>query len=291
MKNNSGRFVFTLNGENEKSEKKTNTKDQIKIEEKTENTKKDIIQKKVKINESVKNIKKEEEKEIGFSSSHKKGKEREHIIHNSNRLKQISLNSISSIDNNMESAKYLNGKNFDSINKLLADIGTIRGRRKSNITNSHFRKNLLNDMVSFSSSNSNFVYKRRNSTLNFRFSRYNSSKNFDSPNGFNIPIILNNLKNLNNEKMESTNNNNNYNATQEDSLSLINKLKNLKVSLENEKSFSNLIKNVKLAQNKKNKNNNLESGSKNENIQSKNKNNINANNKGSTHSHDINTVI
>ena len=48
MKNNSGRFVFTLNGENEKSEKKTNTKDQIKIEEKTENTKKDIIQKKVK---------------------------------------------------------------------------------------------------------------------------------------------------------------------------------------------------------------------------------------------------
>ena len=110
MKNNSGRFVFTLNGENEKSEKKTNTKDQIKIEEKTENTKKDIIQKKVKINESVKNIKKEEEKEIGFSSSHKKGKEREHIIHNSNRLKQISLNSISSIDNNMESAKYLNGK-------------------------------------------------------------------------------------------------------------------------------------------------------------------------------------
>ena len=291
MKNNSGRFVFTLNGENEKSEKKTNTKDQIKIEEKTENTKKDIIQKKVKINESVKNIKKEEEKEIGFSSSHKKGKEREHIIHNSNRLKQISLNSISSIDNNMESAKYLNGKNFDSINKLLADIGTIRGRRKSNITNSHFRKNLLNDMVSFSSSNSNFVYKRRNSTLNFRFSRYNSSKNFDSPNGFNIPIILNNLKNLNNEKMESTNNNNNYNATQEDSLSLINKLKNLKVSLENEKSFSNLIKNVKLAQNKKNKNNNLESGSKNENIQSKNKNNINANNKGSTHSHDINIVI
>ena len=294
MKNNSGRFVFTLNGENEKSEKKTNTKEQIKSEEKTEkteSTKKDIIQKKVTINENVKNKKKEEEKEIGSSSSHKKEKEREHIIHNSNRLKEISLNSISSIDNNIESAKYLNGKNFDSINKLLADIGTIRGRRKSNITNSHFRKNLLNDMVSFSSSHSIFVLKRRNSTFNFRFSRYNSSKNFDSPNGFNIPIILNNLKNINNEKMESTHNNN-YNPTQEDSLSLINKLKNLKVSLENEKSFSNLMKNVKLAQNKnkKNKNNNFESGSKNENIQTKNKNNINANNKGSTRSRDINTI-
>ena len=66
MKNNSGRFVFTLNGENEKSEKKTNTKEQIKSEEKTEkteSTKKDIIiQKKVTINENVKNKKKEEEK-------------------------------------------------------------------------------------------------------------------------------------------------------------------------------------------------------------------------------------
>ena len=291
MKNNSGRFVFTLNGENEKSEKKTNNKEQIKSEEKTEkseSTKKDIIQNQVKINKKTKNNKNEEENEIGSSSSYKKEKikDREFIKHNSNRLKEYSLNSISSIDNNMESTKYINLKS-DSINRLLSDIGTIRGRRKSYIISGRFKNQFLNDMVSFSSLNSNFINNRRHSYFNFRYSRYNTTKNITSQDEFNIPITLNKLKNKSNEK----NNNNSYNKAQEDSLSLINKLKNLKVSLENEKSFSNLMKNAKLAQNninKKNKNHNLEESHKNENTQQKNKNNTN--NKGSTPSHDNNTL-
>ena len=67
MKNNSRRFVFTLNGENEKCEKKTNNKEQLKREEKrekSESTKKDIIQKKRKINKKTKKIKNEEENEM-----------------------------------------------------------------------------------------------------------------------------------------------------------------------------------------------------------------------------------
>ena len=160
--------------------------------------------------------------------------------------RESSLNSISSVDN-IESTKLIIVKNFDSINKLLADMGSRRWRRKSNITSGHFRKNLLNDMVSFSSSFSNFfnnhVETRRNSNFNFKFSRSNSSLNLKNENDFNIQI--NNIKHSNKEKTENNNKN------QEDSLDLINKLKNLRVSLENEKSISNILKNIK--QSNKNK--------------------------------------
>ena len=110
--------------------------------------------------------------------------------HNSNRLKEYSLNSISSIDNNMESTKYINLKS-DSINRLLSDIGTIRGRRKSYIISGRFKNQFLNDMVSFSSLNSNFINNRRHSYFNFRYSRYNTTKNITSQDEFNIPITLN----------------------------------------------------------------------------------------------------
>ena len=295
LKNTSGRFVFTLNGSNEKSDEKTNTKEKVESEEKTEkskSTKKEMIQEEVKENENTKKKKGEENENVSFSTQKKeKEKEKEHMIHNSNRLKENSLNSISSIDNNIESTKYLNGKNFDSINKLIADIGSRRWRRKSNITSGHFRKNLLNDMISFSSSYSNNIFNnngeiktRRNSNFHFRFSRCFSTKNIQNQNDFNIPTILNNLKNINNEKTEENNN-----PTQEDSLGLINKLKNLKVSLENEKSFSNILKNIKLVQNNKNKENeNKQQTQRNENIRSRNKNNIN--NRASTRSTDKNTL-
>ena len=293
LKNTSGRFVFTLNGSNEKTDKKTNTKEKVESEEKSEkskSTKKEMIQEEIKENENTKKKKEEENENVSFSTQ-KKEKEKEHIIHNSNRLKENSLNSISSIDNNIESTKYLNGKNFDSINKLIADIGSRRWRRKSNITSGHFRKNLLNDMISFSSSYSNNIFNnngeiktRRNSNFHFRFSRCFSTKNIQNQNDFNIPTILNNLKNINNEKTEENNN-----PTQEDSLGLINKLKNLKVSLENEKSFSNILKNIKLVQkNKNNENKNIPQTQRNENIRSRNKNNIN--NKASTRSTDKNTL-
>ena len=247
LKSNSGRFVFTLNGDNdEKSEKKSKSKKQIEIEEKSEksgSTKKEISQEKMKETQKTKKIK-EEENEIISTSSHKK----EHIIHNSNLPRESSLNSISSVDN-IESTKLIFGKNFDSINKLLADMGSRRWRRKSNITNGHFRKNLLNDMVSFSSSFSNFfnniVETRRNS--NFKYPRYNSSLNLINENDFNTQMSLNNKKNISNEKNEENNKN------KEDSLEVINKLKNLKVSLENEKSISNILKNINESKNKNNK--------------------------------------
>ena len=237
LKSNSGRFVFTLNGDNEKNEKKTESREKRESEEKSEKsvtTKKEIPQEEIKV---IEKNKKEEEKEIVTISSHKK--EKENIINNSN-LARSSLNSISSVDN-IESTKLIIGKNFDSINKLLADMGSRRWRRKSNITSGHFRKNLLNDMVSFSSSFSNFfnnhVETRRNSNFNFKFSRSNSSLNLKNENDFNIQI--NNIKHSNKEKTENNNKN------QEDSLDLINKLKNLRVSLENEKSISNILKNIK----------------------------------------------
>ena len=243
LKSNSGRFVFTLNGDNEKNEKKTESREKRESEEKSEKsvtTKKEIPQEEIKV---IEKNKKEEEKEIVTISSHKK--EKENIINNSN-VARSSLNSISSVDN-IESTKLIIGKNFDSINKLLADMGSRRWRRKSNITSGHFRKNLLNDMVSFSSSFSNFfnnhVETRRNSNFNFKFSRSNSSLNLKNENDFNIQI--NNIKHSNKEKTENNNKN------QEDSLDLINKLKNLRVSLENEKSISNILKNIK--QSNKNK--------------------------------------
>ena len=289
LKNTSGRFVFTLNGDDEKNEKETKTKEQVESEEKSEKsetTKKEITQEEINENENTKK-KKEEENEIGSLDSHKK--EKEHIIHNSNRIRD-SINSMSSIDNNMESTKYLYGRNFDSINKLIADIGSRRGRRKSNITSGNFRKNLFNDMISFSSSysnnnlNNNNLERRRYSNFNFRSSRCLLSKVITNQNEFNIPIILNNLKNIKNEITDENTH------TQEDSLGLINKLKNLKVSLENEKSFSNLLNNIILLQKNKNKNNYnlMQSQKNNENIHSRNKNN--PNNKGTLNSHDMNTA-
>ena len=274
LKSNSGRFVFTLNGDNEKSEKKSKSKEKIESEEKSEksvSTKKEISQEQMKETQKTK-MKKDEENEIISTSSHKK----EHIIHNSNLQRESSLNSISSVDN-IESTKLLIGKNFDSINKLLADIGSRRWRRKSNITNGHFRKNLLNDMVSFSSSFSNFfnnvVETRRNSNFNFKYPRCNSSLNLKNENDFNIQMSLNNKKNISNEKNEENNKN------KEDSLEVINKLKNLKVSLENEKSISHILKNINESKNNnKNKKNNTHSRNERENK------------KGSVRSRELNTV-
>ena len=285
LKNNSGRFVFTLNGENDKE---SNSKQQIESEEKSERTlttKREMTQEEFKINENEnENIKKKEEKEkeIGSFSSNKK--EKDHLLHNSNLAREYSINSISSIDNNLESTKYIIGKNFDSLNKLLSDIGPRKRRRQSNITNSRFRKNLLNDMVSFSSSFSNVfnnnLETRRNS--NFKFSRCYSTKNINSPDNFNIPGILNNIKNVNMEKK----NDNNKNKNKEDSLELINKLKNLRVSLENEKSFSNILQSMKL----KNKNKNSKKSNINNNTERIRSRNENIKNKGSISSRDINTV-
>ena len=83
LKNNSGRFVFTLNGENEKE---SNSKQQIESEEKSERTlttKREMTQEEFKINENEnENIKKKEEKEkeIGSFSSNKKINEYNGII-------------------------------------------------------------------------------------------------------------------------------------------------------------------------------------------------------------------
>ena len=145
-------------------------------------------------------------------------------------------------------------------------------------------------MISFSSSNSNNnlnnnnLERRRYSNFNFRSSRCLLSKVITNQNEFNIPTILNNLKNIKNEITDENTH------TQEDSLGLINKLKNLKVSLENEKSFSNLLNNIILLQKNKNKNNYnlMQSQKNNENIHSRNKNN--PNNKGTLNSHDMNTA-
>ena len=291
LKNTSGRFVFTLNGESEKSEKKTKTKELVESEEKSEKsetTKKEMTPDELNENEYFQK-KKEEKNEIVSSSTNKKEKEKEHVIHNSNKLKDNSIYSISSIDNNIESTKYIYGRNLDSINKLLADIGSRGGRRKSNITNGNYRKNLFNDMVSFSSSfsnnvlNNNLFERRRYSNFNERISRCISSKIIQNQKEFNIPILMNNLKNINNEIIDE------QHKKQEDSLGLINKLKNLKVSLENEKSISNILKNIKLIQkNKKDKNKNLEHSPKKETYYSRNTNNTN--NKGSHKSRDMNTM-
>ena len=290
LKNNSGRFVFTLNGDNEKSEKiHSNSKEKEKEvdeseekSEKSETTKKEMTQEEE--NENTKK-KKDEENEVISSSTIKKDNL---IIHNSNVIKEYSINSMSSIDNNLESTKYINGRNFDSINKLLADIGSRRRRRKSNITTNHLSKNLFNDMFSISSTFSNNAFNnnigtRRNSNFISKFYRCNSTKNIIDKNNFSIPIILNNLKNINNEKSD-----NNF-PKREESLTLINKLKNLKVSLDNERTFSNILKTIKFAKNNNNNNNDIKIYSpRKEFIRSWNTNSIK--NKSSFQSRDINTI-
>ena len=81
-------------------------------------------------------------------------------------------------------------------------------------------------------------------------------------------------------------NDNNKNKNKEDSLELINKLKNLRVSLENEKSFSNILQSMKL----KNKNKNSKKSNINNNTERIRSRNENIKNKGSISSRDINTV-
>ena len=230
---------FTLNGENIKNDKIEEDNNKINKEEK-----------------------KEEKKIESFSSQ----KKRIDVLHNSNvnLNKEISLNSISTIDNNIDSMK-ITGSYYHSINKLISDIGSRRGRRKSNITNSYFKNKgifNINDMVSFSSSLSNNlfnnnldIYQRRNS--NFQISRYNSTQNITKDNLNNF-VFLKNFKTINIEKTnknEKSNNGSSQNSGQ-DSLSLINKLKNLNLSLENERSYSNILKNInntkKMNENNKN---------------------------------------
>ena len=290
LKNTSGRFVvFTLNDDIEKNEKESKEDEKVESNEKSENslsTKKDIPQEEIKKNESSKKKKEEENekeniKENISPSSNKK--EKEHFIHGSGIVRELSVNSLSSIDNNVESTKFINGRNFDSLNILFVELGNGgRGRRKSNITNGHFRKNLLNDMISFSSSFSNVFNNnntRRNSNFNSKFYRCNSTKFINNQFEFNNPTISNQLKNLNNEKNDDTK------KSQEDSLGLINKLKNLKVSLENEKSFSNMLKNIKTAnKNKKNNKNNKK------NIDNNLSRNKTPNNKSSLNSIGMNTA-
>ena len=300
FKNNSGCLVFTLNGENEKSEK---TDDNINSKEKEK-----LFGMGMAINEIIEENKKETEnefKKIGSSSSQKK--EQNDFIHNSNVNKEISLNTISSIDNNIESIKNITGSNYHSINKLLSDIGSRKGRRKSNITNSFYKNKgifNINDIISYSSSQSNNLFnnyhdinQRRNS--NMHISRSNSTQNVNiNKNNLNTFIFLNNLKSINIERSnhkEISNNASSQNSGGQDSLSLINKLKNLNLSLENERGLSNIFKSLnKKSKNtneniininynyKKSPNNNKYNHSRNTPIKNKVKNHI--------YSHDINTT-
>ena len=265
---NSGHFLFTLNGENksEKSEdKKENEKKQLFGINEYKEKKKDLIDKnednndinnlvRIKEDKKDKKTKKETnivENELITSSSQKKG--------SNNLNKEISSNTISSIDNNIESVKNMNGSNYHSINKLLLDIGSRRNRRrKSNITitNSFYKAKsiyAIGDIISYSSSQSNVLfnnnqdtyYHRRNSNFNLQILRCNSTQNINTKN--NIGFLNNNIRFINNEK---SNNNSTQNSGALDSLSLINKLKNLNLSLENERANLNLLKNIKMSKKK-----------------------------------------
>ena len=276
---------FTLNGENIKSEK---------VEGDNNNRNKIIFgMKKEKKNKEEK----KEEKKIESSSQKKKID----ALHNSNLNKEISLNSISTIDNNIDSMK-ITGSYYHSINKLISDIGSRRGRRKSNITNSYFKNKgifNINDMISYSSSQSNNLFnnyldicQRRNS--NFQISRYNSTQNINSSkDNLNYFMFLKNFKTLNiekNNKNEKSNNGSSQNSGQ-DSLSLINKLKNLNLSLENERSYSNILKNINNTKKMNNNNKNVFTFSKTPDIsRNHSRNMINKRNyKSKISSHSMNT--
>ena len=275
-KSSSGHFLFTLNGENksEKSEGKNSiNKKQIFGVKEDKKGKKNLIDKvddKVE-KKSLFGMKEEKNDKRGkieqiiaiheiISSSSQK-KEPNTLISN-NLNKENSSNTISSIDNNIESVKNMNGSNYHSINKLLLDIGSRRNRRrKSNITNSFYKNKsiyTIGDMVSYSSIQSNILfnnnqdtyYHRRNSNLNLQILRCNSTKNVSNKN--NINLLNNNLKIINDEKS----NNNSTQNSGGDSLSLINKLKNLNLSLENERANLNLLKNIKISKKKLNNINN-----------------------------------
>jgi len=270
-KSNSGQFLFTLNGENksEKSESKNSLKKMqlngVNEPVKEKKKKKDLKDK------DEDNVDKENSFGMKTKKNDKKGKVEQVIVENeiissssqkkdllSNNLnKDISSNTISSIDNNIESVKNMNGSNYHSINKLLLDIGSRRNRRrKSNITNSFYKHKsiyTIGDMVSYSSSQSNILFNnnqdtyhhRRNSNFNLQILRCNSTQNIKNKN--NISFLNNNLRFINNEK---SNNNSTQNSGALDSLSLINKLKNLNLSLENERANLNLLKNIKISKKK-----------------------------------------
>ena len=66
-------------------------------------------------------------------------------------------------------------------------------------------------------------------------------------------IYVNNIKSINDGKVinsEKSNNGSSQNSGGQDSLSLINKLKNLNISLENERSYSNILNNLTKANKK-----------------------------------------
>ena len=285
LNNNSGCLIFTLNGENEKSEKNEEnnlSKEKNRLFEINERKEKEDNKEK----EKEKKVENEENK---INSSSSKKKEQTDGLHNSNLNKEISLNTISSIDNYIESMKNITGSNYHSINKLISDIGSRGGRRKSNITNSYFKnKGIFNiNEISYSSSQSNNlfnnnldIYHRRNSHL--ILSRCNSTQNINMyKNNLNNFIFLNNIKSIKVEKAANNEKSNNGSSPQnsggQDSLSLINKLKNLNVSLENERSYSNILYNLNKAKKK---------------IKENNKNNMNFNfsktpNKSRNHSRNI----
>ena len=263
LNNNSGCLIFTLNGENEKSEKNEEnniSKEKNRLFEINERKEKEDNKEK----EKEKKVEKEENK---INSSSSKKKEQTDGLHNSNLNKENSLNTISSIDNYIESMKNITGSNYHSINKLISDIGSRGGRRKSNITNSYFKnKGIFNiNEISYSSSQSNNlfnnnldIYHRRNSHL--ILSRCNSTQNINMyKNNLNNFIFLNNIKSIKVEKAANNEKSNNGSSPQnsggQDSLSLINKLKNLNVSLENERSYSNILNNLNKAKKKIKENN------------------------------------
>ena len=253
-KNNAGCIVLTFNDENMKTDR---TDENITSKEKEALFGMNVQKKEEK---KTKKTEKEENK-IGSSSSQKK--EQNDLLHSSNDNKVVSLNTISTIDNNIESVKNnFTGSYYHSINKLLSDIGSRRGRRKSNITYSFYKnKNAynINDMVSYSSSQSNLLYQRRNSNL--QISRSNSTQNItiNKSNLHNF-IFMNNLKNINiiekSNNKDISNNPSSQNSIGQDSLSLINKLKNLNVSLENERNFSSIFKTLNNKKKIINENNN-----------------------------------
>ena len=240
--------------------------------------------------------KEKEEKIVGFSSSKKKDD-----LLNSNLVKEISLNSISSI--NIESMKNITGSNYHSLNKLISDLGSRRRRRNSNITSSYFKNKgifNINDIISYSSSqskqlinNNHDIFKRRYS--NVIVTRCNSTQNIKMYKN-NLNNFANNLKSLKIEKANNNDKSKSNNASSlnsSDSLSLINKLKNLNVSLENERSFSNILKNLNKTQ-KTIKSNNNQSNINNKSNKSNNNliiNNISNNNKINNNKINNNIII
>ena len=263
FQNISGHFSFNLNLGNDKEEKieeNINLGTEKKIletnrekKEKKKNKEEEEKEKEKKIDKEFKEVKEKEYNEIiSFST-----KKEPNTLISYNLNKDIISNTISSIDNNLESIKNINGSNYHSINRLISDIGSRPMRRRSRITNSYFKKKnnfVITDMISNSSYQSNNLFNNQEKINNYNLpvSRCNSTQEIRKTDKNNF--FLNNLKLLTNKK---SNNISTQNSGLKDSLSLINKLKNLNVSLENERSFLNILKNLNLANKRINlKNNN-----------------------------------